>query len=66
MTDYLLPPFGQINLDALNEEYRSELEFNGKTITLDINFAKTNIEKSAMDTRRTRKEVSLEIIAKYE
>ena len=50
MTDYLLPPFGQINLDALNEEYRSELEFNGKTITLDINFAKTNIEKSAMDT----------------
>ncbi|MDX2067919.1 MAG: DUF2004 domain-containing protein [Haliscomenobacter sp.] len=50
MTYYLLPPFGQINLDALNEEYRSEIEFNGKTITLDINFAKTNIEKSAMDT----------------
>lgn len=24
------------------------------------------IEKSAMDTRRTRKEVSLEVIAKYE
>ena len=50
MRYYLLPPFGQINLDALNEEYRSEIEFNGKTITLDINFAKTNIEKSAMDT----------------
>jgi hypothetical protein len=50
MTDYLLPPFGQINLDALNEEYRSELEINGKIITLDINFAKANIEKSAMDT----------------
>jgi hypothetical protein len=45
-----LPPFGLINLDALNEDYCSNLEFNGKTITIDINFAKTNTEKSAMDS----------------
>lgn len=50
MTDYLLPPFGQINLDALNEDYRSQIELNGKYISLDINFAKTSIAKNAMDT----------------
>jgi hypothetical protein len=47
--DYLFQPFGLINLAALNEDYRWKIELNGRAISIDINFAKTNIEKSAMD-----------------
>ncbi len=49
MTGYLLPPFGQLNLDALNEEYRSEFQLNGKTIVIDLHFANKRMEKSSMD-----------------
>jgi len=50
MTNYVLPPFGQINFNDLNEYYATEREMNGETINLDINFDKTTIEKSAIDT----------------
>lgn len=52
MTNYLLPPFGQINLTSLNEEYDGVLELDGYIINLDINFDKTTIDESAMDIIR--------------
>jgi len=52
MTDYLLPPFGQINLSSVNEYYEAEIESEGKQIRLDLNLAKTAIKEDAMDTIR--------------
>ena len=49
MTEYLLSPFGQIDLTSLNEEYNAVIELNEKEIRIDINFDKTTIEKSEMD-----------------
>ena len=42
MNEFTLQPFGKIDSDALEEDYFSEIEITGKTISLDINFAKTN------------------------
>ncbi len=50
MTDYSLQPFGQINLLALEEGYQAQIEISGKSIRLDINFAKTSIKKEVMNT----------------
>lgn len=49
MIDYLLPPFGQINLTSLNGEYRAVIQLANKEIRIDINFKNTAIEKAAMD-----------------
>ena len=49
MTEYLLPPFGQINLESLEEYYSSDIELNGKIIQIDINFANNSIDKTSMD-----------------
>ena len=49
MTDYSLPYFGQINLNALNEYYDAVIDLNDKNVKLDINFDKTTIEKFSMD-----------------
>lgn len=49
MTDYLLPYFGLINPDNLNEDYRTSIEWNGREIRMDINFGKTTIDRSAME-----------------
>lgn len=49
MAEYLLSPFGQINLTSLNEEYDTVIELDGKKIRIDINFDKKTIEKTAMD-----------------
>ena len=49
MTEYLLPPFGQINLTSLNEDYNAKIELDNTEISIDINFGKTTIEKAEMD-----------------
>ncbi|MBO2008849.1 DUF2004 domain-containing protein [Hymenobacter negativus] len=49
MTNYLLPPFGQINLASLNEEYNAVVELDGHSISLDINFEKTTIEENLIN-----------------
>ncbi len=49
MKDYLLPYFGQIDLDSLKEEYYGEIEFNGKEISVDINFENKSISETKMD-----------------
>ncbi|MFB9077949.1 DUF2004 domain-containing protein [Flavobacterium procerum] len=49
MTDYLLPYFGLINPDNLEEDYRISIELKGKEIGIDINFGKTAIERNGMD-----------------
>ncbi|MCD9854892.1 DUF2004 domain-containing protein [Epilithonimonas sp. JDS] len=49
MAKYILPPIGEIDLDSLKDYYCWEQEFNGKIITIDINFEKTNIDQSKMD-----------------
>lgn len=50
MTEFTLQPFGQIDSDALEEDYFSEVEITGKTISLDINFAKTNTDLQTLST----------------
>lgn len=38
MTDFVLPYFGQLKLDSLEEYYSAKIEFNGAIIRLDLNF----------------------------
>ena len=49
MTEYLLSPFGQIDLISLNEYYDAIIELDHKKIHIDINFGSTTIEKAEMD-----------------
>lgn len=49
MSNYVLPNFGEINLNVLNEDYRTVIQLDGKEVRIDINFAKTTIEKTDMD-----------------
>jgi len=46
---YTLPFFGQLDLANLEEYYDVEIEFEGKTIEIDLNFEDTSIEAKRMD-----------------
>ncbi|MFD2942144.1 DUF2004 domain-containing protein [Flavobacterium notoginsengisoli] len=49
MSNYLLPHFGLIDPENLNEYYSTIIKLKGKEISIDINFDKTAIDKSLMD-----------------
>lgn len=49
MTGYLLPPFGKINLNSLQERYEAKIEAGGREVELDLIFEKIIIEKDGID-----------------
>ena len=48
MTDFALPYFGQLKLNSLEEYYSAETEFNGVTVSLDLNFENKTVALAAM------------------
>jgi len=46
MEFYHIPYFGEIDFSALKESYCVDMELNGNTVSIDINFKKPNADKS--------------------
>lgn len=46
---YKLPYFGELDLDALEEYYQVEIEFEGREIELDLNFESETIDPEKME-----------------
>lgn len=44
-----LPHFGHIDISALQECYDAEMDWNGKTIRLDLNFEDTQMDEDMLD-----------------
>ncbi|MBO9660663.1 MAG: DUF2004 domain-containing protein, partial [Chitinophagaceae bacterium] len=49
MATYSLPYFGELDLTALDETYDGEVELNGVTISLDLNFNEKTAEVATME-----------------
>ncbi|HVU58291.1 MAG TPA: DUF2004 domain-containing protein [Puia sp.] len=49
MSTYTLPYFGQLDLANLEDYYQVEIEFEGGTIEIDLNFEETSIDAKRMD-----------------
>lgn len=50
MAKYALPHFGEIDTDALEEYYDVDIEFNGKELSLDLNFEGESIDSGRLDS----------------
>ncbi len=49
MSTYLLPLFGKIDLTSLEHYYDAQMEWEDRTISLDLNFEEKTIEASKLD-----------------
>jgi Protein of unknown function (DUF2004) len=49
MKTYTLPYFGEIELKPLKDYHYINIEFKGKTISIDLNFKEETISKEALD-----------------
>ncbi len=49
MNNYKLPYFENIDLDSIEDYYSVDIEFQGYTIQLDLNFEKDSSDKSSID-----------------
>ncbi len=52
VTDFVLPYFGQLKLDSLEEYYSAKTEFDGAIIRLDLNFENKKIALANMKSVR--------------
>ena len=50
MTKYSLPYFGEIDLTALDEYYDVNIDLNGNTVNIDLNFEKESSDWDKFDT----------------
>jgi hypothetical protein len=49
MSTYNLPPFGDLETEALDSYYDVDIDFEGRTIQLDLNFEEDTIETKRLD-----------------
>ena len=52
MTNYILPHFGQVDADSLEEYTDVEIEFKGEEVRIDLNFENTRIDTKRLDVVR--------------
>ncbi|MDQ3633063.1 MAG: DUF2004 domain-containing protein [Acidobacteriota bacterium] len=52
MTKYSLPYFAEIDLTALDDYYEVDIDLNGNTINIDINFENKSSDRNKFDTVR--------------
>jgi hypothetical protein len=52
MANYLLPNFGQLESENLEEYYDVNIDFNGQKIELDLNFESKNIDTKRLEIVR--------------
>lgn len=50
MKEYSLPYFGELNFTALDEYYDIDIDLNGNTISIDINFENKSSDRNKLDT----------------
>jgi hypothetical protein len=53
MSKYILPHFGEIETDSLEEYYDVDIDFEGRTIQLDLNFEEGTIDPKRLDLVKT-------------
>lgn len=49
MSTYNLPPFGELDMEALDSYYDADIDFEGRTIQLDLNFEEETIDAKRLD-----------------
>jgi hypothetical protein len=49
MNKYSLPPFDELYINSLEDYSKTEIEFNGREIKLDLNFKEKSIDRQKLD-----------------
>ena len=53
MSTYHLPPFGELETESLDSYYDVDIDFEGRTIQLDLNFEEETIDAKRLDLAKT-------------
>jgi len=53
MANYTLPPFGNLDIDLLEDFYHVDIELNGNDVQLDLNFDETSIDPAKLELAKS-------------